>query len=109
VAFDTKIQGKIGFETLESRKGPSLPTVHVWKGSILCLNGPKRFVRESSLNSGKRRKYDKYYSSGDIGFPLVKGFHKEGIMNRKTDSPHMKYPGIYVEPPWEKCLREPTW
>jgi hypothetical protein len=57
----------------------------------------------------KKQKYDKYYLSEDICCPLVKGFHKEGILNRKTDSPHVKYLGICVDPPWERCLKEPTW
>jgi hypothetical protein len=103
LAFETKVSGKIGFETLSARKGPGLPHVSIWKGSILRLIDPKRFLRASSLNSAKRRKYDKDYSSEDICFPHVKGFREEGTPNRKTNSPHMKDPGIYVDSPWEKC------
>jgi len=54
VEFDTKVQGKIGFETLQARKGPGLPYVPVQKGSILCLTDSKRFIQASSLNSVKR-------------------------------------------------------
>jgi hypothetical protein len=109
VAFDTKVQGKIGFETLQARKGPGLPPVPVRKDSILHRIGPKRLVRASSLKSVKRQRYDKSYSSEDICFPLVKGFHKEGSPNRKIDSPHMKYPGIREDPSWGKCSKELTW
>jgi hypothetical protein len=49
--------------------------------------------------SAKRQKYDNDYTSEDIGFPHVEGFHEEGSLNRKTESPHMKDPGIYVDPP----------
>jgi hypothetical protein len=90
VAFDTKVQGKIEFGTLSARKDPGLPLVPVWKGSILRHIGPKRLVWASSLKSAKRQRYDKNYSSEDICCPLVKGFHKESILNRKTDSPYMK-------------------
>jgi hypothetical protein len=68
VAFDTKVQGKIGFETSQARKGLGLPPVHVQKGNILHLTDPKRCVRASSLKSAKRQKYDKDYSSEDICF-----------------------------------------
>jgi hypothetical protein len=47
----------------------------------------------------KTQKYDKDYSSEDIYSPHVKGFHEEGIPNGKTDSPYMKDPRIYVDPP----------
>jgi hypothetical protein len=56
-----------------------------------------------------RMKYDKDYSSEDIIFPLVKGFLKEGSLNRKTDSPHTKYPGIVEGSSWEKLSKELTW
>jgi hypothetical protein len=108
VAFDTKVQGEIIFETLLARKGPSLPPIPVWKGSILHLIDSTRFEQPSSLKSMKRREYDKEYSSEDISFPLVKGFHEEGIPNHKTNSPHMKHPGILEDPSWEKCSKEPT-
>jgi hypothetical protein len=57
----------------------------------------------------KRQKYDKDYSSEDICFPLVKGTHEAGIPNCKTDSPHMKHPGIHKDSPWKKCSKELTW
>jgi hypothetical protein len=109
MAFDTKVRGRIGFETLQARKGLGLPLAHVQKGSILHLIDSERFERASSLNSGMRMEYDKDYSSEDISFPLVKGFREEGSPNRKTDSPHMKHPGIHEDPSWEKCLKEPSW
>jgi len=108
VEFDTKVQGKIIFETLQARKGPSLPPFPIWKGSILHLIDSMRFEWPSSLKSVKRREYDKDYSSEDISFPLVKGFREEGIPNRKIDSPCMKQPRIHEDPSWEKCLKEST-
>jgi hypothetical protein len=104
VPFDTKVLGKISFETLQAKKGLGLHLVLVRKGSILCLIDPKRFAWESLLNYVNIRKYDKDYSSEDICFPHVKGFCEEGSLNRKIDSPRMKYPGVYVDSSWEKCL-----
>jgi hypothetical protein len=78
VAFDTKVSGKIGFETLQDRKGPGLPPVPVQKGSTLGLIDLERFEWASSLKFVMRMKYDKDYSGEDIRFPLVKGFHEEG-------------------------------
>ena len=109
VAFDTKVQGKIIFETLQARKGPSLPPFPIWKGSILHLIDSMRFEWPSSLKSAKIQRYDKGYSSEDICFPLVKGFHKEGIPNHKIDSLHMKYLGVLEDLSWKKCSKELTW
>jgi hypothetical protein len=109
VEFDSKVQGKIEFKTLQARYGPGLPPIPVWKGGILHQIGPNRFVQASLSKSAKRQKYDKSYSGKDICFPLVKGFHKEGSPNRKIDSPRMKYPRIHEEISWEKCSKEPTW
>jgi len=61
------------------------------------------------MNSATRMKYYKDYSSEDISFPLVKGFCEEGSKNCKTNSPHMKHPGIHENPSSEMCLKESTW
>jgi hypothetical protein len=59
--------------------------------------------------STKRQKYDKDYSSEDVCFPHVKGFHEEGSMNHKIDSLRMKDSRIYVDPPWENFSWELAW
>jgi hypothetical protein len=40
VAFETKVPGKTGFETLQVSKGVGLHPVPIRKGSILCLIDP---------------------------------------------------------------------
>jgi hypothetical protein len=76
---------------------PGLPLVPVWKGSILHLIDSNKSEQASSLKSSERQKYDREYSSDDICFPLVKGFHREDIPNYKIDSPRVKYQEIHED------------
>jgi hypothetical protein len=109
VAFDAKVWGKIGFETLQSRKNPGIPHVPIQKGCGLRQNGPKRFGGASSLRSTKGPRSDNNYSSDYICFPLVKGSHKEGSSNHKIDFPHTKYLEVFEGLSWKKCSKGPTW
>jgi hypothetical protein len=107
--FDAKVQGTIDFETLQARRDPGLPPVPVQEGSILHLNDLENSEWESSLNSMKRRMYDREYSSDDICFPLLKGFHKEDNLNCRTDSPCERHLGIYAASPQIKYSKDLTW
>jgi hypothetical protein len=108
MAFETKILGNNGFEKLQASTGLGLHLVPIWKGSILYLIDPYRFLQASSLKhmSVRGKRHDKDYLGEDMCFPHVKGFHEGGIPYHKTDPPYMKYQRTYGDFPWVECSWE---
>ena len=100
------VQGKIDSEKLQARQDLGVPLALAQKGVGSRQNGLMRFGWAFSLGFVERLRLDKDYSSEDICCPLVKGFHKEGSLNRKNGSLHMQDLVVIEDLSWKNCLKD---